>query len=54
MKRTLDGFVNKQNWRIWETENPDVALLSYLRTTKVMVCAEVPPYDLLGKLSDAK
>ncbi|GBL90647.1 hypothetical protein AVEN_219315-1 [Araneus ventricosus] len=26
----LDGFVNKQNWRIWGTENPHVAVPSSL------------------------
>ncbi|GBM14916.1 hypothetical protein AVEN_213261-1 [Araneus ventricosus] len=26
----LDSFVNKQNWRIWGTENPHVAVPSSL------------------------
>ncbi|GBN06407.1 hypothetical protein AVEN_139759-1 [Araneus ventricosus] len=31
----LDGFVNKQNWRIWGTENPHVAVLSSQYSPKV-------------------
>ncbi|GBO28265.1 hypothetical protein AVEN_178314-1 [Araneus ventricosus] len=34
----LDGFVNKQNWRFWGTENPHIAVLSSLYSPKVIVC----------------
>ncbi|GBM45083.1 hypothetical protein AVEN_152337-1 [Araneus ventricosus] len=37
----LDGFVNKQNWRIWGTENPHVAVPSSLYSPKVMVWAVI-------------
>lgn len=35
----LDGFVNKQNWDIWGTENPHVA--SSLHPAKLMVLAMI-------------
>ncbi|GBN05193.1 hypothetical protein AVEN_143023-1 [Araneus ventricosus] len=38
----LDDFVNKQNWRIWGTENPHVAAPSSLYSPKVMVSPRFP------------
>ncbi|GBM47867.1 hypothetical protein AVEN_91850-1 [Araneus ventricosus] len=37
----LDGFVNKQNWRICGTENPHVAVPSSMYSPKVMVWAAI-------------
>lgn len=37
----FDGFVNKQNWGIWGTEDPYIALPSFLNPPKVMVWATI-------------
>lgn len=44
----LDGYVNKQNWRIWGTENPHVAVPSSLHPPKVMVWAAISSKGLIG------
>ncbi|GBM69368.1 hypothetical protein AVEN_272186-1 [Araneus ventricosus] len=44
----LDGFLNKQNWRIWGTENPDVAVRSSLYSPKVMVWAAISAKGIIG------
>lgn len=44
----LDGFVNKQNWRIWGTENPHVAVPSSLHPQKVLVWAAISSKGIIG------
>ncbi|GBL95705.1 hypothetical protein AVEN_661-1 [Araneus ventricosus] len=44
----LDGFVNKHKWRIWETENPHVVVLSFLYSPKVMVWAAISSKGIIG------
>ncbi|GBM61424.1 hypothetical protein AVEN_70781-1 [Araneus ventricosus] len=44
----LDGFVNKQNWRIWGTENPHVAVPSSLYSPKVMVWDAISSIGIIG------
>ncbi|GBM60197.1 hypothetical protein AVEN_273508-1 [Araneus ventricosus] len=44
----FDGFVNKQNWRIWGTENPHVALPSFLYSPKVMVWDAISSKGIIG------
>ncbi|GBL95997.1 hypothetical protein AVEN_199962-1 [Araneus ventricosus] len=44
----LDGFVNKQNWCIWGTENSLVAVPSSLYSPKVMVWATISSRGIIG------
>ncbi|GBN28516.1 hypothetical protein AVEN_259046-1 [Araneus ventricosus] len=44
----LDGFVNKHNWRIWETENPLIAVPSCLYSPKVKVWAAISYKGIIG------
>ncbi|GBN32900.1 hypothetical protein AVEN_231834-1 [Araneus ventricosus] len=44
----LDGFVNKQNWRIWGTENLHVAVPSSLYSPKVMIWASISSKGIIG------
>ncbi|GBM52615.1 hypothetical protein AVEN_16730-1 [Araneus ventricosus] len=44
----LDGFVNKQNWRIWGTENPHVAVSSSPYSPKVMIWAAISSKGIIG------
>ncbi|GBL73478.1 hypothetical protein AVEN_159474-1 [Araneus ventricosus] len=44
----LNGFVNKQYWRIWRTESPHVAEPSYLHSPKVMVWAPISSKGIIG------
>lgn len=44
----LDGFVNKQNWRIWGTENPHVCVPQTLYSPKVTVWAAVSSRGVIG------
>ncbi|GBM41918.1 hypothetical protein AVEN_142896-1 [Araneus ventricosus] len=45
----LYGFVNRQNWRIWRTENPQVAAPSSLYSPKVMVWAAISSKGIIGQ-----
>lgn len=44
----LEGFVNKQNWRIWGTENPSVCLAKPLHSEKVTVWAGMSSKGIIG------
>ncbi|GBM16147.1 hypothetical protein AVEN_163161-1 [Araneus ventricosus] len=44
----LDGFVNKQSWSIWGTENPHVAVPSSLYSLKVMVWVAISSKGIIG------
>ncbi|GBL91382.1 hypothetical protein AVEN_136901-1 [Araneus ventricosus] len=46
----LNGFVNKQNWRIWGTEIPHVAVPSSLYSPKVLVWAAISSKGKIGPL----
>lgn len=44
----LYGFVNKQKRCVWGTENPRVAVLSFLHSPKLMVWAMVSSKGIIG------
>ncbi|GBO45985.1 hypothetical protein AVEN_246438-1 [Araneus ventricosus] len=44
----LDGFVNKQNWCIWGTENPHLTVPSSLCSPKVMVWTAISSKGIIG------
>ena len=44
----LDGFVNKQNSRIWGNKNPHIAELSLMHWPKIMVPVSVSSRGIIG------
>lgn len=44
----LDGYVNKQNSRIWRSENPHIAEPASLHSPKIMVWAAVSSKGIIG------
>lgn len=46
----LDGFVNKQNWRIWGTENPHVCVPRSVYSKKITVWAALSSRGIIGPI----
>ena len=44
----LDGFINKQNCRIWSTESPKVKHQRKLNPSKCTVWSGITTYDIIG------
>jgi hypothetical protein len=44
----LDGFVNKQNWRIWGTENPHFSIKKSLHPQRVTVWCAISEKGIIG------
>jgi len=46
----LDGFVNKQNWRIWGTENPHVSVQRSLHPKKTTAWVAISSMGIIGPI----
>ena len=44
----LEGFMNKQNWRIWGTENPSLSTAKLLHSPKINVWAGLFSKGIIG------
>lgn len=50
----LDSFINKQNWHIWGTKNPHVAIPMSLYLQKVMIQVAISSKGLIGPFFRSK
>lgn len=46
----LDGYVNKQNWRIWGSENPHIAVQRSLHPIRTTVWAALSSHGIVGPI----
>jgi hypothetical protein len=46
----LDGTVNKQNWRIWGTENPHIGSQKPLHSKRITIWAAVSKQSVIGPI----
>ena len=44
----VNGFVNKKNWRFWESENPHLCKAKALYSIKVTVWVAISSKDIIG------